>query len=309
MEVRAAVQDDAFILQISGDLHSNEATAIKAKVDEKISAGIAKCIFALDSFNHQDASNRDQVIQVADYCRNRLLGVALCGVPQATWELYRPKTVKAFPIFVTKEEALDFLKTPPAKPEDAATKGAENNEESLKKQRLDALISNYERYFQSNDNDPFRLDFFIQKYKEKPDSSGLRQEKKAQIAVEQLKIDLNALENECVSLAQKTKTLILARKSPSSGIELENKMKSLTHELSETDKANRGFAFDIKNKMALIEKHAKTKSELATGLEAEMKDLDAKLTTFEQETVKLKAKFEQEEQALQKQIDQKKSNP
>jgi anti-anti-sigma regulatory factor len=253
MEIKFSTSDDVQIISISGALSQAEAAAVRNKLEDKINLGRSKVIFDLADYQLDDNAARSYLLNIVTYSLNRGVLSACCGAPPALWPLLLVGGTLQAQTFLSRSEALEYLKkqtAPKIKTHAAAEVASDANttsstlksltqktedeiQEARKSQALKDLLQQYSVFQQTDQDDPFRLDFFAQQIKADSSVEALAAEKKASESVVKIDEEILALEADCKKLASQLKHATIVRKSPVSEKELHLKQETLDKGLGE----------------------------------------------------------------------------
>ena len=111
-------------------------------------------------------------------------------------------------------------------------------EEQIKEESLQKVLEKYEVFQNSDDDDPFRLQFLAEQYKIAPNREAVVNiEKKANEAFEAAQLENRNLERECDTLSQETQSSDEVSKNSVERKELQLKQADLAREIEEMDQA------------------------------------------------------------------------
>ena len=238
MPIGLAFRQNIQIVKISGALNASEASAIRLKLDQKLSQNRQLFAFDLEGFTFDEQGSLSNLISLLGFLQAREARCALYGVKAHLWKGVPLPSGLEIHRFEVESEAAQFLNQPAGKSKAAGAgeKSQENTEDDIKKKNLEALITKYETFQVVNDYDPLMLAKLKEEYRVQKGRKALSSLRQALNQIDEKQKKNQELEAEVSKEAIKLEQYMTQRKIPLSPQELDNKRKSVQRLQAEVEK-------------------------------------------------------------------------
>lgn len=307
MEINFTTEGKVQIVELSGSLGEAESAAARNHLEKKINKGKSYVVFDLSGIDLDNEVTGRGLKMILEYTLNRGATAACSGIMPELWPHLLVEGPKQVELYRSRMEAIYYLSVrdlPPKEVKEEEKKEREEGEkkegeegkeeekkelskeemmEEMKQEALNDLFKTYQIYQQHEDNDPFRLQFVVERNKEAPYPPTAEVEANAKAALEKVNEEIEQLTKDCETLALKVKVTTLQRKIASTKKEVAAKITALNKVIGEHKDAIESFQTKIKLEEDAIAKSKQDLVDAQKALDEEIKELGEAIAKQEKE--------------------------